>query len=63
MSKEMEHNYNIVKRSSTSIKNSPSLSKTHNQEQVTSVITGTKNTDRLCSEIANKNKSFLKKGV
>ena len=62
MSEEMEHNHQTVKKASNSIKNNVSnYSKYVNHDNVLSVSCSTKNVERLCNEVANKNKKQLKR--
>lgn len=62
-SEEMEYNHNVVKQASNSIKNNNSsgYGKSLAQQKIETVSCSTKNVERLCNEIANKNKKQLER--
>ena len=58
----MKYNHQTVKKASNSIKNNvSSYAKSINHDNVLSVSCSTKNVERLCNEVANKNKKQLER--
>lgn len=58
---ETDYNHQTVNKSKASLSNNNSsgYGKSLAQQNVESVSTGAKNTDKLCNSIADKDKSFL----